>query len=112
MREQGLAPQRLSQTNAAFLWWTPAQLLAHHSSGGCALRPGDLFGSGTISGEQADSLGSLLELTQGGRQAIRLPSGEERVFLQPGDEICIHGRCEREGFRSIGLGVCSGRVTH
>jgi fumarylacetoacetase len=110
MRAQGLAPQRLSRSNAAFLWWTPAQLLAHHSSGGCALRPGDLFGSGTISGEQPDSLGSLLELTQGGRQALRLASGEERLFLQAGDELSITGRCERAAFRAIGLGTCSGRV--
>ena len=110
MRAQGLAPQRLSHSNAAFLWWTPAQLLVHHSSGGCALRPGDLFGSGTISGEAPDSLGSLLELTQGGRQALRLASGEERLFLQAGDELSITGRCERAGFRSIGLGECRGRV--
>ena len=110
MRAQGLAPHRLSRSNAAFLWWTPAQLLAHHSSGGCALRPGDLFGTGTISGDRPDSLGSLLELTQGGREAMALPSGEQRLFLQAGDEISITGRCEREGFQSIGLGLCSGRV--
>jgi fumarylacetoacetase len=110
MRARGLEPQRLSRTNAAFLWWTPAQLLAHHTSGGCALRPGDLFGTGTISGERPDSLGSLLELTQGGRHALTLASGEERLFLQAGDELRITGRCERKGFQPIGLGVCSGRV--
>jgi fumarylacetoacetase len=111
MREQGLAPMQLARSRFADLYWTPAQLVAHHASGGCNLRPGDLLGSGTVSGPAPESLGCLLELTRGGKDAIRLPSGEERTFLADGDEVIFRGWCEREGAVRIGLGECSGVVT-
>jgi fumarylacetoacetase len=111
MREGGMAPLRLSRSRAADLYWTPAQLLTHHASGGCNLRPGDLLASGTVSGPDPDSLGCLLELTRGGRHAIRLPTGEERSFLVDGDEVIFRGWCEREGAVRIGLGECRGVVT-
>ena len=85
-------------------------LQAHHASGGCSLQPGDLFGSGTLSGPGADQAGSLLELTQGGKQPIALPNGERRSFLADGDTLSLRGFCERAGARRIGFGVCSGTV--
>jgi fumarylacetoacetase len=100
----------LSLSRLADLYWTPAQLLAHHTSGGCNLRPGDLFGSGTVSGPTRDSRGCLLELTWRGAEPLELPTGEERRFLEDGDEVIFRGWCEREGFVRIGLGECRGEV--
>jgi len=110
MRAQGLPPFRLSRSELADLYWTPAQLLAHHASGGCNLTPGDLLASGTVSGAAKDARGCLLELTWRGTEPIRLPTGEERRFLEDGDEVVMRGWCEREGFVRIGLGECRGTV--
>ena len=110
MREQGVAPLRVSQSAASHLYWTAAQMVAHHTVGGCDLNPGDLLGTGTISTPDDTGLGSLLELTRGGAQPIALPSGESRTFLQDGDELSIAGRAHAEGFVSIGFGPCSGVV--
>jgi fumarylacetoacetase len=110
MRDRNLPPFRLSRSNARDLYWTPAQLLAHHASNGCNLRPGDLLGSGTISGPAPENPGCLLELTQGGRQALTLPHGETRKFLADGDEVILKGYCEAPGFVRIGLGECRGMV--
>jgi fumarylacetoacetase len=111
MRKAGAAPHRLSRGNASHLYWTPAQMLAHHTSNGCDLRPGDLFGSGTISTPDPAGVGSLLELTQGGRAPLNLPSGETRRFLEDGDEITLSARASRPGFAAIGFGPCHGTVT-
>jgi fumarylacetoacetase len=111
MREKGIAPQRLSASNARDLYWTFAQMLTHHTSNGCNLRPGDLIASGTVSGAKKDSLGCLIELTRRGAEPIDLPTGETRRFLQDGDEVIFRGYCEREGFRRIGFGECRGIVT-
>ena len=110
MRRQKLAPHRLSGSAGTDLYWTPAQMVAHHSSNGCNLSPGDLFGSGTISGADADACGSLLEMTQGGRVPITLPSGEERRFLEDGDEVILRARARRDGAATIGFGECRGTV--
>ena len=110
MREKGIAPLRLTRSRVADLYWTPAQLLTHHASGGCNLKPGDLLASGTVSGPTPDSLGCLLELTRGGKSAIRLPTGEERTFLADGDEVTVRGWCERDGAVRIGLGECRGMI--
>jgi fumarylacetoacetase len=83
-----------------------AQLVAHHACGGCNLNPGDLFGSGTISGPTPESLGSLLEASEGGRKPIALASGETRRFLEDGDELIIRAHARRDGFVSIGFGEC------
>ncbi|MEA2757356.1 MAG: fumarylacetoacetase [Aliidongia sp.] len=110
LKAQGLPPHRLSRSNAGHLYWTAAQMVTHHACGGCNLQPGDLFGSGTISGPTADSVGSLLELTQGGRRPIELASGEVRRFLEDGDEVTLGAMCHRDGFVSIGFGTCRGTI--
>src|SRR5882762_8365790 len=110
MREQGIAPHRLSHVNFNTMYWTPAQMVAHHASNGCNLEPGDLLASGTVSGPTPDSLGSLLELSQGGRQPIALPNGETRTFLEDGDEIVMRGTCSLPGYRGIGFGECRGVI--
>jgi fumarylacetoacetase len=110
MRRRGDAPVLLSRGNLRDMYWTFAQMLTHHASNGCNLRPGDLLGSGTVSGPDPGSRGCLLELTWRGRDPIRLPDGELRRFLQDGDEVVLSGRCVREGFRSIGFGECAGTV--
>lgn len=110
MREAGLPAHRLGQGPATNLYWTMAQLVAHHTVGGCDLRPGDLLGSGTISTPDDSGLGSLLELTRGGKEPITLPSGETRTFLEDGDELIIAGRAVAEGFVPIGFGPCSGVI--
>ena len=110
MREQGLEPVRISRSTSATQYWTPAQLVAHHTANGCNLRPGDLLGSGTLSGPDRDSWGCLLELTRGGREPIKLPSGESRAFLEDDDEVILHGRATAAGAKSIGFGECRGRV--
>ncbi|NWL75321.1 fumarylacetoacetase [Pseudomonas taiwanensis] len=108
MREQGLAPHRLALSNTQNMYWTVAQMVAHHSVGGCKLQAGDLFGSGTLSGPEPEAFGSLLESTFGGKQAISLPSGEQRTFLEDGDEVILRARCQREGYPAIGFGECRG----
>jgi fumarylacetoacetase len=85
-------------------------MLAHHTSNGCNLRPGDLLGSGTVSGATPDSLGCLLEITRRGREPLALPSGETRTFLADGDEVILLATCERAGYRRIGFGECRGLV--
>jgi fumarylacetoacetase len=110
MRERRMEPTRLSRGSAADLYWTPAQFVAHHTSNGCDLRPGDLLASGTISGPDKESRGCLLELTWRGTEPLALPSGETRKFLEDGDEVIMRGYCEREGAVRIGFGECRGMV--
>ncbi len=109
-RAAGHPAHRLSLGNARHLYWTVAQLVAHHSSNGCNLRPGDLFGSGTISTPTPDGLGSLLEITEGGRRAVALEDGETRTFLEDGDELVIRARAVRDGYAAIGFGEVRGTI--
>jgi fumarylacetoacetase len=111
MRQRGLAAQVISRTAASHLYWTLAQMVAHHTSNGCDLRSGDLLGTGTISAPEPSGLGSLLEMTHGGREPVVLPTGETRTFLQDGDEVTLTGQAHAEGRRSIGFGPCAGIVT-
>lgn len=104
------APVRLSRGNFRDLYWTLAQLVAHHTSNGCNLQPGDLLGSGTISGPSKDSRGCLLELTWRGTEPVVLPTGETRRFLEAGDEVVMRAFCEREGLPRIGFGECRGTI--
>ena len=106
----GLPPHRLSLGSARHMYWTVAQLVTHHASNGCNLRPGDLFGSGTISAPTPDGLGSLLEITEGGKRPIALASGNTRTFLDDGDEVIIRARARREGYAPIGFGEVRGVV--
>jgi fumarylacetoacetase len=111
MREAGLAPHVLSRGSAAAaMYWSAAQIVAHHTSNGCNLQPGDLIGTGTLSTGDDDGLGSLIEIAQGGKQPITLPSGETRSFLEDGDEVTLKAWCERDGAARIGFGECTGRV--
>ena len=110
MREGRLRPSRLSSASLADMYWTPAQMLTHHSSNGCNLRPGDLFASGTVSGPESGSQGCMLELTRRGAEPIVLPTGEERKFLHDGDEIILRAYLQREGAARIGLGECTGLI--
>ena len=110
MREAGAPAHRLGRGPATNLYWTMAQLVTHHTVGGCDLRPGDLFGSGTISTPDHSGLGSLLELTRGGKEPITLPNGQTRTFLEDGDELILAGRAVAEGYVAIGFGPCSGVV--
>ena len=110
MRGAGTAPHRLSRSSFRHAYWTIAQMVAHHTVNGCALRPGDLLGTGTESGPAPEEAGSLVELTQGGKQAIALPGGEQRTFLQDHDRVILRGRCERPGAAAISLGEASGTV--
>ena len=111
MRAAGLAPHILSRGSAdAAMYWSAAQIVAHHSSNGCNLQPGDLIGTGTLSTDSAAGLGSLLEISQGGKQPIELPNGETRSFLEDGDEVTLRAWCEAEGAARIGFGECVGRV--
>jgi fumarylacetoacetase len=110
MRAAGQSPVRLSQSRFADLYWTPAQLLAHHTSNGCNLCPGDLLASGTVSGPAKENRGCLLELTWRGAEPLSLPGGETRRFLEDGDEVCLRGFCETAGRPRIGLGECRGIV--
>jgi len=110
MREQNLPAQRLALSNTLNMYWTVAQLIAHHSVNGCQLQPGDLFGSGTLSGPAEGSFGSLLEITEGGKHPVQLASGEVRKFLEDGDEIILRARCVAEGVASIGFGECRGTI--
>ena len=110
MRAAGYAGDRLSCSNFRDAYWTVAQLVAHHTVNGCNLQSGDLLGSGTLSGPAAEQGGSLLELSQGGKQALQLSNGQPRTFLEDGDNVMLRGYCERAGFRRIGFGDCTGTV--
>ena len=110
MRQRGLPAQRLMQSNFLDAYWTLAQLLAHHTMGGCNLQPGDLMGTGTLSGPQPGQGGSLLELSRGGRQPLTLASGETRAFLADGDTVVLRAYCTGAGARRIGFGDCTGTV--
>ena len=111
MRDAGLPGECIGRSNfAEAAYWTVAQMVAHHTVGGCALRPGDLLGSGTLSGPGPDQAGSLLELSAGGKKPLRLTNGEQRTFLQDGDAITLKGFCEQPGAVRIGFGICSGSV--
>lgn len=111
MRETGAAAFPLSSSNTETLYWSFAQMVAHHSSNGSAIDTGDLMGSGTVSGASKDALGSLLEITRGGAEPMQLTAtGEQRTFLEDGDEVIFRGRCERNGFVPIGFGVCTGTL--
>ena len=105
------APVRLSSSSSRDMYWTVAQMVAHHTSNGCNLQPGDLLGSGTISGTAPGSAGSMMELTQAGKAPLELPGGEKRSFLEDGDEVIQRGRCSRAGQAAIGFGEAAGRVT-
>jgi fumarylacetoacetase len=111
MRKHGLAPRILSRGSAdAAMYWSAAQIIAHHSSNGCNLQPGDLIGTGTLSTDSASGLGSLLEISHGGKAPIDLETGEKRSFLEDGDEVTLKAWCEVEGAARIGFGECVGRV--
>lgn len=111
MRAASQPPFRVSRGNLRDLYWTPAQMLAHHTSNGCNLRPGDLLATGTVSGPTPDSVGSLLERTKRGAEPLQLPNGEQRKFLEDGDEVIFRAWCEREGYPRIGFGECRGVIT-
>jgi fumarylacetoacetase len=111
MRAEGIAPEVLSSGSAdAAMYWSAAQIVAHHSSNGCNLQPGDLIGTGTLSTASDTGLGSLLEISRGGKQPIELASGETRSFLEDGDEVTLKAWCEGAGAARIGFGECIGRV--
>jgi fumarylacetoacetase len=103
-------PVMLSHADFGSMYWTLAQMVAHHASNGCPIRPGDLIGSGTVSGPEKANRGCLLELTWRGTEPIELPSGETRRFLEDGDEVILRGYCDSPGFRRIGLGECRGTI--
>jgi fumarylacetoacetase len=110
MRDAGLPAATVSRGSFKWMYWTVAQLVTHHASNGCNLRPGDLLASGTVSGPSKESRGCLLERTWKGTEPIELPGGEQRRFLEDGDEVTMRGWCEREGARRIGFGEAVGRV--
>jgi fumarylacetoacetase len=111
MRAAGTPAVRLSQSNALeAAYWTWAQLVAHHTSNGCNLQPGDLLGSGTLSGPGAGQAASLLELSLGGKQPLTLPGGEQRTFLADGDTVTMRAFCRAPGAVRIGLGEVAGTV--
>jgi fumarylacetoacetase len=106
MRAEGRPPVTVSRSNLRDLYWTVAQMVTHHSSNGCNLQPGDLIASGTVSGPEKENRGCLLERTWRGEEPFALPTGEERRFLEDGDEVILRGHCERDGFVRIGFGEC------
>jgi fumarylacetoacetase len=111
MRAEGVAPHVLSRGIAsAAMYWSTAQIVTHHASNGCNLQPGDLIGTGTLSTDSDTGLGSLLEISRGGKQPIDLANGETRSFLEDGDEVTLRAWCEAEGAVRIGFGECVGRV--
>jgi fumarylacetoacetase len=110
MRRAGAAPARITATNAGTAYWTFAQMITDHACNGCNLRPGDLLGSGTLSGPTDDSRACVAELTVNGTDPLRLPNGETRAWLDDGDEVIFRGRASRAGAASIGFGQCRGRI--
>ena len=110
MRNKGMPPQRIAVSNTKHLYWTVAQMVAHHTCGGCSLEPGDLFGSGTISGPTPENYGSIAELSFDGTRDITLNSGEIRRWVQDGDDIYLRAHGRREGYAAIGFGDCCARM--
>jgi len=110
MREVKAQASRLSVSSFKHSYWTVAQMVAHHTVNGCNLMPGDMLGSGTQSGPTYEESGSLLELSNGGKQIITLNNGEERTFLEDGDNVIMKGWCEKEGYNRIGFGLVSSKV--
>jgi fumarylacetoacetase len=110
LRNKGLPPHRLALSNAKNMYWTVAQMVTHHTCNGCNLQPGDLFGTGTISGPDEASCGSILEATLGGKNPVVLASGEERRFLEDRDEVILRARGRRAGFAPIGFGECRATI--
>ena len=110
MRAAKVPPAAFTQTNYRHAYWTAAQMLAHHTVNGCNLQPGDLLGTGTLSGPTLDSACALIELTTGGQNPVQLPGGETRTWLQDGDTVILRGWCERPGAVRIGFGECVGPV--
>jgi fumarylacetoacetase len=111
MRAAGMAPHVLSKGEAASaMYWSAAQIVTHHASNGCNLQPGDLIGTGTLSVADESGLGSLLEISKGGKSPITLPTGETRSFLDDGDELTLSARCVADGAVAIGFGRCTGKV--
>jgi fumarylacetoacetase len=110
MRAAKMQPVRISRASSANLYWTVAQMVAHHTSNGCNLATGDLIGTGTVSGADRNSWGSLLEIGKRGSEPIQLPNGETRAFLEDGDEVILRAECRHEDFARIGFGECRGRV--
>ncbi|MBG6070313.1 MULTISPECIES: fumarylacetoacetase [unclassified Polaromonas] len=110
MREAGQTNATICRTSYRHAYWTVAQLVTHHTVNGCNLQPGDLFGSGTLSGPTLDQAGALIELTTGGKHPLLLPNGESRSYLEDGDAVVIHGWCEKAGAARIGFGECRGTV--
>lgn len=102
--------QRIALSNTKHLYWTVAQMVAHHTSSGCNPEAGDLFGSGTISAPDASGYGSFAELSFDGKQPITLASGETRAFLEDGDELILRAHARRDGCIAIGFGECRGRI--
>jgi fumarylacetoacetase len=112
-RARGMAPDRISGTSFRHQYWTIAQMVAQHSVGGCNLQPGDLMGTGTISGPGLDEAGAIVELSLGGTRSLPLPgTGETRTFLEDGDAIILRGWCEKPGAARIGFGESRGEVLH
>ncbi|MDP3922784.1 MAG: fumarylacetoacetase [Hydrogenophaga sp.] len=110
MREAGQPDATICRTSYRHAYWTVAQMVTHHTVNGCNLQPGDLFGSGTLSGPTLDQAGALIELTTGGKHPLTLPNGEARTWLQDGDAVVIRGWCEQAGAARIGFGACVGTV--
>jgi fumarylacetoacetase len=110
MRAVSQADAQICRTSYRRAYWTVAQMVTHHTVNGCNLQPGDLFGSGTLSGPTLDQAGALIELTTGGKNPIQLPNGESRTFLEDGDAVVIRGWCEQAGAARIGFGECWGTV--
>ena len=110
MRKQALSPHRICLTSYRHAYWTISQLVAHHTVNGCNLQPGDLLGTGTLSGPTPSEAGALIELTVGGKQPITLPGGESRAFLEDGDSITLRAHCEKSGAARVGFGSCTGTL--
>ena len=112
MRQAQMSPFALSRSSFKQMYWTIAQMLTHHTSNGCNMRSGDLLASGTVSGAEEGSYGSLLEITERGSVPITLPTGEQRAFLLDGDEVVFRGYCDRPGYVRIGFGDCRGKISN
>ena len=110
MRQAQSAPVRLALTSYRHAYWSAAQMLAHHTVNGCNLQPGDLLGTGTLSGPTLDAACALIELTAGGKNPIHLPNGEVRTWVEDGDAVILRGWCEKPGVARIGFGDCTARV--